>query len=376
VKPPALVPQFVATAPERGTEGGTRRRAYAMLVTIAVVMGALAIVCSQSLGYPLRDPDGFLGPAWLRLPLLVGFAFVADIVPRTLYRARGNPGRYKTEARLLIREHWTKERIVLVLVGLIGFYVTYVSYRNIKNFLPFIMRDGNGPPTKYDYALHRFDHWILFGHDPSSLLHQWLGTSVSAYVLSWVYLIFLPMVPVSIVIWAVWSRNVSFGYWFITAQCICWALGTVSYYAIPTLGPNFFFPWLYSDLPDTGVADLQDALFYGRQNILWNPFADGVQSVAGFASLHVAITVSLALVAQYTLRTRIFKVVLWTYVVLVAISTTYFGWHYIADDIAGLVIALVSVYLAALGTGQRFDRGGRSSHPTTSTSDVPVDPTE
>jgi hypothetical protein len=44
--------------------------------------------------------------------------------------------------------------------------------------------------------------------------------------------------------------------------------------------------------------------------------------------------------------------------------------------IAGLAIALVAVYLAALGTGQKFDRGGRSSHPTTSTSDVPVDPTE
>jgi membrane-associated phospholipid phosphatase len=178
------------------------------------------------------------------------------------------------------------------------------------------------------------------------------------------------------VIWAVWSRNVSFGYWFITAQCICWALGTASYYAIPTLGPNFFFPWLYADLPKTGVADLQDALFYSRQNILFDPFADGVQSVAGFASLHVAITVSLALVGQYTLRTRALRIALWVYVGLTAISTTYFGWHYIADDIAGLAIALVAVYLAALGTGQKFDRGGRSSHPTTSTSDVPIDPAE
>ena len=344
-----------------------------MLVTVALIMGALAIICSVALGYPLRDPDGFLGPAWIRLPLLVAFAFVADIVPRTLFRARGNPGRLKAEAELLIREHWTRERIILVVVGIVSFYITYVSYRNIKNFLPFIMRDGDGPPTKYDYALHRFDHWLLFGHDPATLLHQWLGTGVSAYVLSWVYLIFLPMVPVSIVVWAVWSRNVSFGYWFITSQCICWALGTASYYAIPTLGPNFFFPWLYADLPDTGVAKLQDSLFYARTNILFNPFADGVQSTAGFASLHVAITVALALVAQYTLRTRVFKVVLWAYVALVTVSTTYFGWHYIADDIAGLAIALLAVYLGALGTGQKFDRRGRSSHPTTSTSEVPVD---
>jgi membrane-associated phospholipid phosphatase len=376
VKTTDLAPSSPASAPARRPAVAPRRRAYAMLVAVAVIMGVLAIICSLALGYPLRDPDGFLGPAWIRLPLLVAGAFVADVLPRTLFRARGNPGRYKSEALLLVREHWTKERIILVIVGIVSFYVTYVSYRNIKNFLPFIMRDGDGPPTKYDYALHRFDHLLLFGHDPSSLLHQWLGTGVSAYVLSWVYLIFLPMVPVSVVVWAVWSRNVSFGYWFITAQCICWALGTASYYAIPTLGPNFFFPWLYSDLPDTGVAHLQDALFYARTNILFNPFADGGQSTAGFASLHVAITVSLALVAQYTLRTRVLRIALWVYVVLVTISTTYFGWHYIADDIAGLGIALVAVYLAGLGTGQKFDRGLRHSHPTTSTSDVPIEPDE
>jgi len=343
------------------------------MVTIAIFMGTLAIITGQALGYPLRDPDGFLGPAWVRLPLLCIGAFVADIVPRTLWRSRGKVSQFRTEARLLVREHWTRDRIQLVVLGLVCFYVTYVSYRNLKNFLPFVR---GGKTRAGDYELHKFDQWLLFGNDPSSLLHQWLGTGVSAYVLSWVYLIFLPMVPVSVVIWAVWSRNVSFGYWFITAQCICWALGTLSYYVIPTLGPNFFFPWLYADLPDTGVAHLQDALFYGRQNILFNPFADGVQSVAGFASLHVAITVALALVAQYTLRTRLFRIVLWVYVVLVAISTTYFGWHYIADDIAGLAIALIAVYLAALGTGQKFERGGRRSHPTTSTSDVPVDATE
>jgi len=352
---------------------GPPRRAYAMLVSVALIMGTLCVICSQSLGYPIRDPDGFLGPAWIRLPLLVLGAFVADILPRTLFRSRGNPARWKSEAKLLVKEHWTRERITLVVVGLISFYVTYVSYRNLKNFLPFIMSDGDGPPTKYDYALHRFDEWLLFGNDLSTILHNALGTGISAHALSTIYLLFLPMVPVSIVVWAVWSRNVSFGYWFITAQCICWALGTASYYAVPTLGPNFFFPWLYSDLPDTGVAQLQDSLFYGRQNILFDPFADGVQSVAGFASLHVAITVSLALVGQYTLRTRALRIALWVFASCTVVATTYFGWHYILDDIGGLVIAIVAVYLAALGTGQKFDRHGRSSHPTTSTSKVPLD---
>ena len=60
--------------------------------------------------------------------------------------------------------------------------------------------------------------------------------------------------PVSVTVWAVWSRNVSYGYWFITGQCMCWTLGTASYYMIPTLGPNFAFPWLYGDLDTTAAV--------------------------------------------------------------------------------------------------------------------------
>ncbi len=343
------------------------------MVTIAAVMGLLAIITGQALGYPLRDPEGFLGPAWVRLPLLCLGAFIADVVPRTLWRSRGKLSKFRTEARLLIREHWTRERITLVVLGLVCFYVTYVSYRNLKNFLPFVR---GGQTRAGDYELHKFDQWLMFGHDPAMVLHSLLGTSVSAHALSWVYLIFLPMVPISVTIWLVWSRNVSFGYWYVTAQCICWTLGTASYYMIPTLGPNFAFPWLYSELDTTGVSALQDALYYGRQNVRFDPFANGVQSVAGFASLHVAVTLLMALVAQYTVRHRLIRIVLWAYAGITLLSTTYFGWHYIADDIAGAIIAFISFYLGGIATGQKFDEHGRHSHPTTTTSDVPVDAEE
>ena len=344
------------------------------MVTIAVVMGLLAIITGQALGYPLRDPEGFLGPAFVRIPLLCLGAFVVDIVPRTLWRTRGKLSRFKTEARLLIREHWTLERIQLVVIGLVCFYVTYVSYRNLKNFLPFVR--GISSRNQGDYELHRFDKWLLFGNDPAILLHDLLGTSISAHVLSFFYLIFLPIVPISVTIWLVWSRNVSFGYWYVTAQCICWTLGTASYYMIPTLGPNFMFPFLYSDLDTTGVTALQDALYYGRVDVRFDPFSGGVQSVAGFASLHVAVTLLMALVAQYTVRHRSIKIALWVYMVITVLSTTYFGWHYIADDIAGAVIAFISFYLGGIATGQKFDEHGRHSHPTTTTSDVPVEATE
>jgi hypothetical protein len=347
-----------------------KRRAYVLVVANAALIGVLAIVVSRALGYPLRDPDGFLGPAWVRMPMLIAIAFGVDIVPRTLLRARLNPQHFKREALGLIREHWTRDRVVLVVVGVTAFYVTYVSYRNLKNFLPFVR------PFKYDYDLHNLDRWLMFGHDPAVVLQHLLGTGVSAHFLSFIYLLFLPMVPVSVAAWAVWSRNVAFGWWYVTADCLAWTLGTLSYYIIPTLGPNFAFPWLYTDLADTGVRSLQDALFYGRENIRFNPFADGVQSVAGFASLHVGITLMMALVAHYTVKSRIMRWSLWVYLVLVVVSTTYFGWHYIADDLAGIAIAVISVYVGGVATGHRFDRKGRAAHPTTTTAEVPIDPSE
>ncbi len=326
-----------------------------MLVVIAVATALVCLGFSIAIDRPLQDTEGFLGSVWLRLPLLVIGAFFADVIPRTLYRARTDYGRYGAEARRVITEHWTRDRITLVVVGLASFYVTYISYRNLKNFLPFVMSE-DGRPKIYDRALHRMDEWLMFGSDPSTILHTVLGTSVTAHVLSVIYLFFLPMVPVSVAVWAVWSRRTSYGWWFITAQCICWALGTASYYALPSLGPNFeYFP-LYADLPDTGVKNIQDMLANDRADIVHNPLAQGVQSVAGFASLHVAITLMLALVGHYTLRTRALRVGLWTYAVLTVLATTYFGWHYIADDLAGAAIAVVAVYVAGIGTGQTFDR--------------------
>jgi len=338
------------------------------VVGVALMTGLLAFVASQALGLPIRDPEGFLGPAWIRLPLLVVGAFLADVVPRALWNSRGRLGLFTSEARTIIHEHWTRERIALVIIGLTSFYITYVGYRNLKNFLPFI-REGTQDPL-----LKAIDEALLFGHDPAILLHTVLGEGVSAHVLSFLYLIFLPFVPISVTAWLVWSRNISFGYWYVTSQCLAWALGTASYYAIPSLGPAFYYVWLYSGLEHTGVTQLQDSLFYGRSEVRFDPFgSEGVQSVAGFASLHVAITLVAALVAHYTVRHAWIRWGLWVFFALTVVSTIYFGWHYIADDVAGALIAIVAVWLGGLATGQKFDRHGLASHPTTSTADVPIE---
>ena len=45
------------------------------------------------------------------------------------------------------------------------------------------------------------------------------------------------------------------------------------------------------------------------------------------------------------------------------LATLYFGWHYVADDIAGIVIALLAFYLGGIASGQKFDRHGLAVAP-------------
>jgi hypothetical protein len=343
------------------------RRAYVVLVGNAVLMGAASIVVAIVYDKRLVDPEGaFLGPSWLRLPLLLLLALALDLVPRTLWFSRMNPSLMVPIARQRLRTHWTRERLTLVTLGIICFYVVYVSYRNLKSFLPFIVT------TKYDRELHLLDRALFFGHEPATVFHVVLGTNLAAHGLSYVYLWFLPMVPLGVTGWVVWSRNMSIGYWFVTSECIAWTLGTISYYALPTVGPGFEYVQLYVDLANTPTTSLMASLDDVRDNVVTGSLQGAVQSVAGFASLHCALTLLVALVVQYTVRNRIAKWACWTNFGLTVLATIYFGWHYIADDVAGVVIALVSFYIGGIASGQKFERKGLASQPTTMTSAIPV----
>jgi hypothetical protein len=343
-----------------------KRRAYALLVAVAILMGVASVVASLLLGEGLKDPDGSLGPSYVRLPAMVLGAFVIDIVPRSLWRSRRRLRSFPSQAKSIIDEHWTRERISLVVIGLVCFYIVYVSYRNLKNFLPLVY----GTKT-YDHALNQIDKFLFFGHEPAIVLHSLLGETWAAHFLAIIYLLFLPVSPLSLIVFLVWSRNISWGYWFATTQCLAWMFGTISYYALPTLGPNFSFPFRYSDLDQTGVTNLLDSLWISRQNVISAPLtSDSIQSVAGFASLHVGIILSLALITHYTVRHAWLRWSMWVYFGLTVLSTIYFGWHYISDDIAGAGIAVLSVWLGGIATGQKFEKHGRSAHPTTSTSSV------
>ncbi len=334
----------------------TRGRGLGLAIAVACTTGGLALIAAFVLGIPLRDPDGFLGPSYIRLPLILSLFILADIVPRALYLARSCGLRSAVPA--VIAHRWPKERMAIVLVALASFYVTYVGYRNLKSFIPLVRTQSE------DLALMATDDMLTFGYHPGDLLHEVLGTGVSAHVLSFVYMAFLMFVPISLAAALVWSRNMTLGLWYTTALCLNWALGTASYYLIPASGPFAEFRWRFYDLPDTGVSALQDGLLRSRANVLADPYAtQSVSSIAAFASLHISIVFSAALIVHLARFPRVVRWTMWVFLVLTAIATIYFGWHYIVDDIAGLAIGGVSVWLAWLATRRASFSLSRAAAP-------------
>jgi membrane-associated phospholipid phosphatase len=317
-------------------------RPYAFAVLLAAAAALTAVAVTQLHDLPLRDPDGVAGPAYVRLPLIAALFLVADVVPRALRRG--------ARIREVVRERWSLLRLSVVAVGLSTFYVSYVSYRNLKGALPFAR------PDVLDEQLLALDEALLLGHEPAALLHVILGTGLSAYVLSGVYLLFLAFVPLSLGAALVWERNVHVGAWYVTALCLNWLLGALSYFALPSLGPVFVRPERYADLPDTGVSALQDSLLGARFDVLADPVgADAVAGIAGFASLHCSIVFTAALLAHLVGLPWVLRWALWAFLALTVVSTAYFGWHYLVDDLAGLVLGAAAVLIAERVTRPAVD---------------------
>jgi hypothetical protein len=317
---------------------------------VAIITMATAVAATQAAGVPLRDPDHVAGRRLLIVAAMVLALVVVDILVRA---ARRSPGRWP--AREAIREvrgeRWTRYRALAVVSALVSFYVTYLAYRNLKSVVPLLR-----PGELFDRQLGEIDRAMFGGTDPAAILHTLLGTGITAEGLSIVYVVFIVFLPISLAYALVYSPDLPGGLFFATALGINWSLGALSYFVLPALGPVYVSPAEFADLPTSEVSQLQALLLDQRVAFLRDPAVAGTsQSIAAFASLHVSVILT-AVLAAYLLgfgrRTRLgLWVLLWSSV----LATVYLGWHYVIDDVAGVAIALLALWLASKLTGFRMD---------------------
>jgi CDP-diacylglycerol--glycerol-3-phosphate 3-phosphatidyltransferase len=326
-----------------------QRRPYAMPAALAAACALAMFLTADAEGLPVVDPDGVGGPPLFRLSAILSVFLALDVLPRALWRAGGNPLRAWPKVLEVVRERWTRRRLAFVLVGLFSFYITYVAYRNFKGFLPFLR------PGINDTTLLELDRWLFFGNDPATLLHQLLGTGFANEFLSFFYVIYLGFVPVSLAAALVWFGDIRNGLWYAMALCLNWVLGAASYYMIPSMGPAFVAPELFAELAPSSSSALQHSLWVERLQVLYGsapgPAKDYLQGIAAFASLHVSVVLTAALIAQLLRANRWLRHGLWAYFVITCTATIYLGWHYVTDDVAGVIIAFLSVAIGGIATG-------------------------
>ena len=331
---------------------------WSFAVGTAVFVALATLVIAWVYDLPVRDPDSAVGPAYIWVPVVLLAAFLTDVLPRTVWRGRRTPLRLLGIARDVVLERWTLAHVRFAVLGLGAWYITYAGFRNLKSFVPFVNRH------LWDGVLEDIDRLLFFGHDPAVLLHDLLGTGAAAHFFSFIYVAWIVMVPASLVVALVWSRDAGAGAWYVTAIAVDWVLGVTAYFVVPSLGPVYAQPETFAGLAETSVTGLQRTMMEDRHEVLVNPFTtDAVQTIAAFASLHVGISVTMCVMAELLRLHRIVRVFLWVFLALTVVATVYLGWHYFVDAIGGAALGVAGVWIAAKGTGNAFRRRSPDAQP-------------
>ena len=317
---------------------------YPYVITcVGVTLAFLAVAqgTAMHIGIPIRDPEGaLLGRRMIGPVLLMGlFAYLDSLRRAWRLKRGGTPGRLLVLSVTVFRDRWWWKRLVLGIVGFMSFAFTYLAYRNLKSFVSLI------DYRTYDQQLLGMDRWLAFGTDPANVLHELLGTGVAAHVLSWIYLIYIPLVAITVSAALAFVERMREAYVFVATYMWAWILGTASYYAIPTLGPFASRERIFADLEPTNVTRLQGTLINHRLELHADNIGDiVVGGIAGFASLHVGIVVAVVMLMHYYRQRLLFWVSV-AFLVPTVVATIYFGWHFIADDFAGVFIGWFSFVL-------------------------------
>jgi hypothetical protein len=314
---------------------------------VAVASLALALAVTSLAGVPLRDPDGVASARLLAALSWVAGLVVIDILVRA-WRAQGGGLPSRHVVLTTARERWNRDRMIPLCGAVFAFFATYFAYRNLKSVVPLVR-----PGEMFDTQLSDLETSMFGGRPPAEYLHDLVGTGpAAAQFMSAAYMLLFLFIPVTLAAALVFSSRLDAGLFYATALALNWLVGAGSYFLMPSIGPFMADAASFAALPSTPVTDLQQVLVDQRAEFLDDPLAPGAaQSIGAFASLHVSIFVTAVIAAHMNGLRRTVKAVLWAMTALTVMSTIYFGWHYLLDDVGGVAIAVIAILLARALTG-------------------------
>lgn len=248
----------------------------------------------------------------------------------------------RSEKKISLQETWLKYwqaylqrwQLVRDFRFLNAISLMFVGFINLKHLIPHINS------TLYDPQFAEIERRLFGGKILSQVFidafpHQ------AAYVLNYGYTFFYTYVAL-LIFFFILQRDEKLTHEVCCVFVCTWFLGIMTVYVVPTLGPCFYFPELFSSLPPTRVTEMQAELWEMKEFVTANPGSRrSVYLISGLPSLHLAIPIIGSV--YFGKINRLLGVVSWTFVWITALTTIYFGWHYLADDIASVVLSVVSI---------------------------------
>jgi membrane-associated phospholipid phosphatase len=214
--------------------------------------------------------------------------------------------------------------------------IMFVAYINLKHLIPVV----NG--QFWDATLVDMERAVFGGNLASFYLHQVIDTSWS-FVLSDIYKLFYLYVAFFLVFFVLQRDKVISGRYY-AAFALCWFFGILMAYAFPTVGPCFQEPALFNHLPYTEVTKMQEDLWRHKLFLDAHPQDPRpVYLISGVPSLHLAVPLLNAILLWPV--NKFLSIMSWIFVSLTAVTTVYFGWHYIIDDIASVLLVAIVVLI-------------------------------
>jgi hypothetical protein len=310
---------------------------------IVLAFGLITFGLYQTVGIPLRRPWELYRERIVQGLLLYGLGLLLAVLfnrlgDLSIAEKQHPPVPLRHSIAAFAQRHLNLRRLFQDLRLLHAIALMFVIFIQLKHLVPFLRS------ALWDSFFWNADEHLC--RKSCGLLLQSVLPLSAADTLSRCYILFYPylaLVVICILLQKDSQRSAEQALIFI----LTWFLGILCVYILPTWGPCFFKPELYAHLPHTAVTDLQTDLWRNKIFVENHPSAlEGVFLISGFPSLHLAMPFLGMLLAE-RVRSTLFLLSS-CFFGLTALSTLYFGWHYLADDIAAPLVVCCAVLLSKI----------------------------
>lgn len=294
---------------------------------------SVTLVLYSATGLNLRSPlELYIDRLRESLLLYLVALIVLPLIYRLQHLIRGwqrHRHYQRVDTYCVVKRRLRIRRLLLDLRLVNTIALTFTLFIQLKHLTPYLT------DRLYDDTFLWLEKTLFFGAISPSLLQQYIPLEY-AWMLSSAYTSFYPFMALLLMLVLI-SSNSRFAQQTLFRFQMLWFVGCLLIWLVPTLGPCFYLRESVAALPVTDVTVLQQGLWNSWLALQRSEESPAIFLISGFPSLHCAVPLFASFI--FWKRHRLVATSMFIFAFLTAVSTLYFAWHYLLDDLASVPLA-------------------------------------